>query len=173
MRSTTLMQIAYLVSQESKCTVWKVGAVIVKDGRIISTGYNGSPAGHENCSEHSKNQKWLTEDGKMAKIHRVKHSEWSAKNEIHAELNAIIFASRSGVSLEGATLYVTASPCPDCVKSICQSGIKTLVYSKLYDRGDSMWQETLIRSGIRVHQLDECHLNYLDFDKIKQFCGEL
>lgn len=61
----------------------------------------------------------------LAKEHRSAHSEWSSKNEIHAELNAILFAARNGSSIEGATMYVTLSPCPDCAKAIAQSGIKS------------------------------------------------
>lgn len=172
MKSTTFMQIAFLVSQESKCVSWKVGAVIAKDGRIISTGYNGSPMGHKNCSEHAKENNWLLDDGRLAKIHRVAHSTWSHSNEIHAELNAILFAAKSGISLEGASLYVTASPCPDCVKSICQSGIKTVVYSKLYDRGGKDWITMLQDSGITVHQIPESSFKHLNLDAIKQQCCE-
>ena len=70
----------------------------------------------------------------MLKEHRAAHSAWSKVNEIHAELNAILFAARNGSSIDGATMYVTLSPCPDCAKAIAQSGIKKLVELKFRNR---------------------------------------
>lgn len=186
MKASTYLQIAYLISQESKCCSWKVGAVIEKDGRIISTGYNGSPAGGTNCCDHAAQQGW-TEfipnsgsgriSGKggrvvLAKEHRPAHSEWSSKNEIHAELNAILFAARKGSSIEGSTLYCTASPCPDCTKAISQSGIKKVVYAERYDRSPDDWADILIEAGIEVIEYNRKNLNSLNWEQIRNFCGE-
>ena len=91
----SFINIAKEIAKASKCVSKQVGAVIVKDGRILSTGYNGTPAGYKNCTEH-----W---NGEYTKDHH----EWSKTYEIHAEMNAIIWAARKGISIEGATIYVT------------------------------------------------------------------
>jgi len=119
------INIATELASASKCVSKQVGAVIVKDGRILSTGYNGTPAGFTNCSQH-----W---DGKYTK----EHHEWSKTYEIHAEMNAIIWAARQGISIEGATIYVTLEPCADCSKNIIASGIKRIVYEKAYEHNHS------------------------------------
>lgn len=184
MKASTYLQIAYLISQESKCCSWKVGAVIEKDGRIISTGYNGSPAGGINCCDHAEEKGWLKtihsglrQDGfkgkvVLAKEHRPAHSDWSAQNEIHAELNAILFAARKGTSIEGATLYTTASPCPECTKAISQSGIKKVVYAEFYDRSPANWADILTQAGIEVTEYNRSNLRSLNWEHIRNFCGE-
>lgn len=181
MKPTTFMQIAYLVSQESKCVSWKVGAVIAKNGRIISTGYNGSPAGGVNCCDHAYDQKWTEQRYNPVAPHvnkvvlkqecRQDHSDWSKTNEIHAELNSILYAARNGLPIEGATMYVTLSPCPDCAKSIAQSGIKQLVYSETYDRNIDGWEEILTNAGIEVFQINKATLKNLDWENITNFGG--
>ncbi|EQA7786892.1 deaminase [Acinetobacter baumannii] len=180
MKSSTFMQIAYLVSQESKCVSWKVGAVIAKNGRIISTGYNGSPAGGVNCCDHAENMGWM-EYEKDSKFNIIKsglhpekrhlHSDWSKNNEIHAELNAILYAARNGTPIEGATMYVTLSPCPDCAKSIAQSGIKQLVYSETYDRNVPGWEKILQDAGIQVFQINKTALKNLNWTQITNYGG--
>ncbi|ANM46481.1 dCMP deaminase [Morganella phage vB_MmoM_MP1] len=182
MKATTYLQIAYLVSQESKCCSWKVGAVIAKDDRIIATGYNGSPSGQTNCCDHAEEKGWtkyfqhqtMQPGGKtlLLKEHREDHSKWSAVNEIHAELNAIIFAAKKGISIEGGTMYVTLSPCADCAKAIAQSGIKTLVYAESYDKLSDGWDQILVDSGIEVVKFQKSHLKLLDFTQINTFNGE-
>ncbi|WP_373071778.1 cytidine/deoxycytidylate deaminase family protein [Sulfurimonas sp.] len=119
------INIATEIASASKCVSKQVGAVIVKDGRILSTGYNGTPAGYTNCSEH-----WEGE-------YTQEHHEWSKTYEIHAEMNAIIWAARQGISIEGATIYVTLEPCADCSKNIIASGIKRIVYEKEYEHNHS------------------------------------
>lgn len=187
MKASTVLQIAYLVSQESKCCSWKVGAVIEKNGRIISTGYNGSPSGGVNCCDHAAEQGWIGEipykstglrqDGfqvkkvGLLKEHRAAHSAWSKVNEIHAELNAILFAARNGSSIDGATMYVTLSPCPDCAKAIAQSGIKKLVYCETYDKNEPGWDDILRSAGIKVFNVPKRNLDKLNWYNIKEFCG--
>lgn len=182
MKPNTFMQIAYLISQESKCVSWKVGAVIAKNGRIISTGYNGSPSGGVNCCDHSKEQGWLGYINVPAPFNVKKaylktecrhlHSAWSAKNEIHAELNAILYAAKNGTAIEGATMYVTLSPCPDCAKAIANSGIRQLVYSETYDRNEPGWEKILKDAGIEVHQINKSSLKTLDWQNIINYGGE-
>jgi len=119
------INIAKEIASASKCVSKQVGAVIVKDGRILSTGYNGTPPGYTNCTDH-----W---DGEYTKDHH----EWSKTYEIHAEMNAIIWAAREGISINGATIYVTLEPCSDCSKNIIASGIKRIVYDKSYEHTNS------------------------------------
>lgn len=119
------INIALEIAKASKCVSKQVGAVIVRDGRILSTGYNGTPAGYTNCCDH-----W---DGKYTS----EHHEWSKTYEIHAEMNAIIWAAREGISIKGATIYVTLEPCSDCSKNIIASGIKRIVYNQSYEHTNS------------------------------------
>jgi dCMP deaminase len=105
------MEIAKTVATLSHCTRSKVGAIIVKSGNIISFGYNGTPSGMENeCEENNVTKEEV----------------------IHAEMNSILKAAKSGNAVEGSTLYLTLSPCKNCCKLIIQSGIKRVVYLEDY-----------------------------------------
>lgn len=117
---------ALLISQRSKCVSKKVGSVITRDSRIISTGYNGSPQGFTNC-----NEKFSCES-----FDREAHHSWSNKYETHSELNAILFAAKNGIPLEGSEIFVTLHPCDQCIKNIMQSGIKKIYYLFDYDKFD-------------------------------------
>ena len=119
---------AKIWAENSYCTRRKVGALIVKDKMIISDGYNGTPAGFENVCE--------LEDGTTKPY------------VLHAEANAITKIARSGNSSEGATIYVTTSPCIECAKLIIQSGIKRVVYSEKYRSEDGI--ALLERANIEV-----------------------
>ncbi len=112
------MKTAFLFADESKCVSYHVGAVIVKDKRIVSIGYNGTPPGLPNCCDVFDKDNFDT----------PVHTEWQKKNEIHAEMNAILFAAKKGEDIEGCELYVTDSPCNDCLKNISMSGIKNVYY---------------------------------------------
>lgn len=125
------LRIAKEWSLLSYCKRKQVGAIIVKDRMIISDGYNGTPSGFENCCEDDEG---LT--------------RWDV---LHAEANAILKVARSTQSCEGATLYITLSPCKECSKLIHQSGIKRVVYHNGY-RDDSGLQ-FLIKAGIEVEQI--------------------
>ncbi|MEN9980262.1 MAG: hypothetical protein RIR67_1397 [Bacteroidota bacterium] len=125
------LRIAKEWSLLSYCKRKQVGAIIVKDRMIISDGYNGTPSGFENCCE---DEEGLT--------------RWDV---LHAEANAILKVARSTQSCEGATLYITLSPCKECSKLIHQSGIKRVVYHNGY-RDDSGLQ-FLIKAGIDVQQI--------------------
>lgn len=136
------INIAKEIASASKCVSKQVGAVIVKDGRILSTGYNGTPAGYKNCCDH-----W---DGQYTS----EHHNWSKTYEIHAEMNAIIWAARKGISIEGATIYVTLEPCADCSKNIIQSGIKRIVYEKYYEHNNStIISQFLKDNGVIIEQI--------------------
>lgn len=107
----TFINIAKEIGSLSYCTRSKVGAVLVKEGNVISFGYNGTPAGMDNgCEENN-----VTKD-----------------EVIHAEMNAILKAAKSGNAVDGSTLYLSLSPCKNCCKLIVQSGIKRVVYLEEY-----------------------------------------
>jgi dCMP deaminase len=111
------INIAKEIGTLSHCTRSKVGAVLVKDGNVISFGYNGTPAGMDNgCEENN-----VTKD-----------------EVIHAEMNAILKAAKSGNAVEGSTLYLTLSPCKECSKLILQSGVKKVVYLNMYRNLDGI-----------------------------------
>ena len=126
------LRMAAIWAENSYCTRRKVGALIVKDKMIISDGYNGTPAGFENVCE--------LEDGTTKPY------------VLHAEANAITKIARSGNSSEGATIYVTTSPCIECAKLIIQSGIKRVVFSEKYRAEDGI--ELLKRANIEVVHID-------------------
>jgi len=107
----------------STCVSVQVGAVLVKDKRIVSIGYNGVAPKARHCI-----------DIFGASFDRDEHHEWSKYNELHAEQNLISFCSKYGIETDGTTLYVTTSPCIDCAKIICAAGIKEVFYIKQYDK---------------------------------------
>lgn len=115
-------------SKLSHCSRKKVGALIVKNNTIISDGYNGSPTGFDNCCEDELGE-----------------THWFV---IHAEANAILKCARNGNSCDGASLYLTHSPCKDCSKLILQAGIKKLVYIEEYK--DISGLEFLKKGGIEI-----------------------
>ena len=138
------INIAHELASASKCVSKRVGAVIVKNGRILSTGYNGTPAGYTNCCDH-----WNDE-------YTSEHHEWSKTYEIHAEMNAIIWAAREGISIKNATIYVTLEPCSDCSKNIIASGIKRIVYGKSYEHINSDVVTNFIKdNGVIIEKIDQ------------------
>ena len=125
------LEMAEIWARNSYCKRRKVGALLVKDRMIISDGYNGTPSGFENvCEEDGVTKPYV----------------------LHAEANAITKVAKSGNSSEGATLYVTASPCLECSKLIIQSGIKRVVYRDEYRLTDGI--DLLRRAGIEVEKVD-------------------
>jgi len=109
------MNIAAVTASRSTCPRKFVGAVIVRDRTILSTGYNGSIRGMPHCSEVG---------------HMMENGHCVAT--IHAEANAIIQAAKNGVNIEGGDVYVTASPCWNCFKQIANAGIKRIVFGEFY-----------------------------------------
>ena len=117
------MSIAYLVAERSTCTRRKVGAVIVKDGHILTTGYNGVPSGMPHCDQLG----CLREDLNVPSGER--HELCLG---IHAEQNALLQAAKFGISVDGGTIYITNRPCSVCARMIANSGIRRVVYSEHY-----------------------------------------
>lgn len=122
------MRMAFIWAENSYCKRRKVGALLVKEKMIISDGYNGTPSGFENVCEDDDNT--------------------TKPYVLHAEANAITKVARSNNSSEGATLYVTSSPCIECAKLIIQAGIKRVVYSDAYRLSDGV--ELLERANIKL-----------------------
>jgi dCMP deaminase len=109
------MNIARVVASRSTCDRKFVGSVIVRDKTILSTGYNGSIRGMPHCSEVGH----MMEDGHCVAT-------------IHAESNAILQAAKNGVAIDGASIYVTASPCWNCFKQVANAGIRRIIYGEFY-----------------------------------------
>ena len=122
----------------------QVGAVIVKDKRIMTTGYNGAPAGIESCKSRGECIR-----RKLGIASGTKHEICYAT---HAEQNAIIQAARMGVSIDGATLYCTHQPCVICAKMIINSGIVRIVYKSGYP--DEFAMQLLHEAGVEIEQMD-------------------
>lgn len=122
------LEMARIWAQNSYCKRRQVGALIVKDRMIISDGYNGTPVGFENDCEDENNV--------------------TKPYVLHAEANAITKVAKSNNSSEGATLYITTSPCLECSKLIIQSGITRVVFCDRYHKSDGL--ELLERAGIEV-----------------------
>lgn len=127
------MKMARIWAENSYCNRRQVGALLVKNQMIISDGYNGTPSGFPNQCEDESNT--------------------SLPYVLHAEANAITKVARSNNSSEGATLYVTASPCMECAKLIIQSGIKRVVYGEKYRIMDGV--ELMEKAGIEVIQCED------------------
>lgn len=127
---SVFMNITKEVATLSHCVRFKVGAVLVKDGNIISMGYNGTPAGMDNCCEKDN---------------------VTVPHVIHGEVNAILKAAKTGTSVNGGTLYLTLSPCLDCSKLILQSGIKRVVYLTAYRNLEGV---DFLKQFILVEQYD-------------------
>lgn len=126
------LRMARIWAENSYCQRRQVGALVVKDQRIISDGYNGTPSGFENQCEDEQG---------------VTHPY-----VLHAEANAITKLARSSNNSDGATLYVTASPCIECAKLIIQAGIKRVVYGEKYRLDDGL--NLLKKANIRVEYLE-------------------
>ena len=116
----------------SHCVRKKVGAIIVRDGMIISDGYNGTPAGFDNCCENEQGE-----------------TQWFV---LHAEANAILKVAKSTNNCVGATLYLTLSPCKDCSKLVLQAGIRRVVYMQAYK--DNTGIDFLVNAGLEVIQIE-------------------
>ena len=112
------LRVAKVIAERSTCLRAQVGAVITVDNRIVSTGYNGATPGQDHCTDEDCN------------------SESHCSNSVHAEANAIAYAAKKGVAIEGGILYCTHSPCIKCTELIIQAGIKKVVYNKPYRATD-------------------------------------
>ena len=141
------MEMAEFVSTWSSCARAgrSVGAVVVRDRRVLTTGYNGAPAGIVSCKE-----KGYCMRDKLGIPSGTQHEKCYA---VHAEQNAIVQAAKMGVSLLGATLYCTHQPCTICSKIIINSGISDIIYK--YDYPDEFAQQLLKEAKVNVYRYEE------------------
>jgi dCMP deaminase len=138
------IQIAHLVSQRSTCLRRHVGAVIVKDKRMLATGYNGAPSGLGHCLETvCLRDKLKIPSGQRHELCRG----------LHAEQNAIIQASLYGISVKDSSIYITNQPCVICAKMLINAGIKEIVISDGYP--DKLAMDFLKEAKIRVRKLNK------------------
>jgi dCMP deaminase len=143
------MDVAERFAELSSARRLHVGAIVIKDDRIISIGYNGMPAGWDNNCEYEV-EEFQTEYGVGSKL--VKTGELKTKPEVlHAETNAIAKLAKSNESGMGATMFITHAPCLDCAKLIYQSGISSVLYRNTYR--DTSGVTFLEKSGVKVTQV--------------------
>ncbi|MGL4677325.1 MAG: deoxycytidylate deaminase [Brevinema sp.] len=148
-RHLYFMEHAIATSKASKCTYFQVGAVIVKNDRIISHGYNGTPSGFpEDCVDYFCGDP----------VERAQHHEFSERTTIHAEMNALLWAARVGIAVDGATIYVTLQPCHYCIKSCVAAGITKIIYRDVYDKSDPYSKEFCYKAGVDL----ECLIDLLE-----------
>lgn len=150
-RDQMFSQICSVVAQRSTCLRSQVGALIVKDGRIVSMGYNGPVSGMPACSKPDDLHQVLIIAGALEPS-GTECMGPACTRSLHAETNAIAFAARAGVSVEGCTMYCSMSPCINCAKVIVNSGIKELKYLEEYR--DTSGLELLEKAGIKIEHLE-------------------
>lgn len=138
------MEIAEIVKTRSTCLRRQVGAVIVKDNRIITTGYNGAPSGLRHCTDIGGCER--------ERLHIPSGQRHELCRALHAEQNAIIQAAKLGVSIDGATLYCTHQPCSVCAKMIINAGIRRVVYQEGYP--DSFSLDIFKEAKVQLERFD-------------------
>jgi dCMP deaminase len=140
------INIAWVVASRSSCLRRSVGAIIVADKRIVSTGYNGTPFGVKNCDEGGCPRCASDAPSKVG---------LDTCLCVHGEANAIALAARQGTATDGAVVYVTHRPCFGCLKQLVQAGIREIVYDQPYDYDDELevtYRGLLEQSGIAMRQ---------------------
>jgi len=141
------MEMAHLVSTWSSChnDCRAIGAVVVKDKRVMTTGYNGAPSGIKTCKErgYCLRRKLNIPSGTQAEICYA----------VHAEQNAVVQAAKLGVSIDGGTLYCTHQPCSICAKIIINSGIRRIVYEQGYP--DAFSLELINEAGVQLDKYEQ------------------
>ena len=140
------VQIAHLVKTRATCPRRQVGAVIVRDRRILATGYNGAPRGLPHCPEGGGQADWP--EGCMISGHCAR--------SLHAEQNALLQAAMIGVACQGSTMYVTCQPCHTCAKMIINAGIEQVTYEGDYP--DAFSLELFAQSHVRLARFVEGEL---------------
>lgn len=141
------MDIAQMVAKRSNCSTRQVAAIIVRDKRIISTGYNGTPRGTKNCDEGGCARCWARTNGTVAAGTQLDECTCS-----HGEENAIVQAAFHGVAINSTTLYTTFCPCLQCAKMCINGGIKEIVYAAEYPLNDTA-RNLLQEAGIELRKI--------------------
>ena len=141
---TYFMDIARTCAQRTTCRRRQIGAVFVKDNRMLATGYNGVPSGIEHCTDRGCLREELgIPSGQQHELCRG----------LHAEQNALIQAARYGISIEGASVYCTAQPCVVCAKMLINAGVLEIVYDAEYP--DALAIEMLTEAGITFRRIEQ------------------
>jgi dCMP deaminase len=143
-RERVLMESAKLWALRSTCSRAQVGAVIARDGRILSTGYNGAPAGLSHCAHPDQ-------EAGAGLLGSTQGIQEGCRASVHAEANAIAYAARHGIRLEGASLFTTLSPCVECAKLVINAGITMVYVDQMYR--DPGGRQQLNAAGIYVQTL--------------------
>ena len=172
-----MMKTAFIWAEESYCKRKQVGAILAKNGRILSTGYNGTITGADNCCEdevvevllhcsrcenHDQETLFLGNKKKLGNkcticnssgyvVEEIKKTLTSKNTVVHAEANAIAFAGMHGIKTKGCSVYVTLSPCIECSKIMKQHGIKEVIYSEDYRVTEGI--DFLREHGVKVRQI--------------------
>lgn len=143
------MDLAFAVAERSTCPRRHVGAVLVKDKKLMGTGYNGSPSGVSHCLDHGCMMESYIENGE--------ENERCIRT-IHAEVNLMLFTDRA--DREGATVYVTDQPCWNCAKMLANSGIKEVVYARPYEKDHEKVVRLFEEAGIvfRLHNPENANI---------------
>ena len=141
---TYFMEIARTCAKRTTCRRRQIGAVFVKDNRMLATGYNGVPSGIEHCSDRGCLREQLgIPSGQQHELCRG----------LHAEQNALIQAARYGIAIEGATVYCTAQPCVVCAKMLINAGVSEIIYDLEYP--DALAIEMLCEAGITFRRFEQ------------------
>jgi len=133
------LRVAEVISSRATCQRRKVGAVIVKDNRILATGYNGAPKGQKHCETCLRTKLGITSGDRL-----------DICRGVHAEMNAILQAASAGISIRGGTLYCTTEPCLLCTKALINVGIIRFVVTELYVQGDLLASTMRAEAGIKM-----------------------
>ena len=154
------MQIAHLVKTRATCPRRQVGAVLIRDRRILATGYNGSPRGLQHCPPHGPENDWP--DGCMRADHCIR--------SLHAEQNALLQAAMLGIPCKDATMYVTCLPCNSCAKMIINAGINKVIYEGDYP--DDLSLELFSQTDVDLFQYQEGVLRSVELVSLRRECHE-
>jgi len=147
-RDAVLMDCAFAFSARSTCTRSKVGAIIGLEGRVLQSGYNGTPAGMPHC-DHT----CICHNPQRPSHRKDCPAGSPCREAVHAEANAIVWAARNGIKIEGATVYTTMSPCYACSQLIITSGLVRVVYATAYRDGSGL--RLLESGGVEVVSVDD------------------
>ncbi len=147
------LQMADLVGTRGTCDRGRMGAVIVKDKRILATGYVGAPVGVAHCDEAGHEMHTVTQEDGTTSRHCIRTA--------HAELNAITNAARVGISVDGATMYQKMAPCYTCAKTLINAGIKRIVSAKDY-HASSRAKDILKEAGVELEIINSEVTKYKD-----------
>lgn len=142
----------------SSCGRLHVSALLVKDGRILSLGYNGVPSGKKHCNaifKHIHNSYFIHDEEVSEAVWLEKHHAFSLKNEIHAEMNTIAFALKNNINISECDLIISITPCIHCAKLIYSVGIKNVYYFENYDRSPSEGIKFLQENGVFCYNLKD------------------